>query len=168
MERLFHQGVVGAGDGAGKKVHKAVGIMKMTESVGGYFTVRLLVGKKKCLYVMGRLIFATEVYSVEIIDQVNALCNAQSRFCLPVEAFPQLVITICWLEKQGELDACKEAVTGDGDIMDCATMPKISAFFSAVPPSLWLSSTGALCVGKRSVLECEIQNLYYKYLSGFW
>lgn len=46
MERLFHQGVVGAGDGAGKKVHKAVGIMKMTESVGGYFTVRLLVGKK--------------------------------------------------------------------------------------------------------------------------
>ena len=46
MERLFHQGVVGAGDGAGKKLHKAVGIMKMTESVGGYLAVRLLDGTK--------------------------------------------------------------------------------------------------------------------------
>ena len=145
MERLFHQGVVGAGDGAGKKVHKAVGIMKMTESVGGYFTVRLLVGKKKCLYVMGRLIFATKVYSVEIIDQVNALSNTQSRFCLPVEAFPQLVITICWLEKQGELDACKEAVTGDGDIMDCATMPKISAVFSAVSILMAIVNGSIVC-----------------------
>ena len=63
MERLFHQGVVGAGDGAGKKLHKAVGIMKMTESVGGYLTVGCWVGQK----MLGRLLFETEVYSVEII-----------------------------------------------------------------------------------------------------
>ena len=99
----------------------------------------------KYSYVLRRLIFEAEVYSVEIIDSVNALCYAQSRFCLPVEAFPQLVITICWLEKQGELDACKEAVTGDGDIMDCATMPKISAVFSSVSILMAIVNGGIVC-----------------------
>ena len=52
-------------------------------------------------------------------------------FTVPVEALPQLVIATLWLNLYGELEGCKEAAYGDGEVLDCATKPIVSLCFSA-------------------------------------
>ena len=52
------------------------------------------------------------------------------RYCLSVEALPQLVIAIMWLRNQGELEACKVAANGEGDVLNCVTGPIVNLCFS--------------------------------------